>query len=141
MRIGVKFVGYITSDSLSNGFIPHNIQNLSIKNFLIKKEHIFLLSWTEYKNHSQLAFNSLIEENYFQGICFYCWEQLQNITDVQTKLRELLSRGILLSFAREGILIETKEELEAFFENYFLANCIQQSGDLKQWLNERKEYF
>jgi sporadic carbohydrate cluster protein (TIGR04323 family) len=134
----VKFVGYITSDPLSSGFVPHNIQNLSIKNFLNKNEHEFLLSWTEYKNKSQLAFNSLYEENYFEGICFYSWEQLSSLTDIQSKLVNLIERGTMLSFARENLWVKNFEELELFMENYFLSRCIIQTGDLRQWFNERK---
>lgn len=137
----MKFVGYITSDPLSSGFIPHNVQNFTIKNFLAKNDHEFLLSWTEYKNHSKLALNSLCEEKYFQGICFFSWEQLRTFNDVKEKLRSLLDNGLVLSFAREGFFVGNYQELELFLENYFIASCIFQNGDLGLWLNERKKYL
>lgn len=137
----MKFVGYITSDPLSFGFIPHNVQNFTIKNFLTKNDHQFLLSWTEYKNHSKLAFNSLCDENYFQGICFFSWEQLSTFPDVKSKLNSLLEKGFVLSFAREGFFIKNQNELDPFLEKYFLSRCIFQNGDFRQWLNERKKYF
>lgn len=137
----MKCVGYITSDPLKSGFIPHSVQNLSIKNFLFKKQCEFILSWTEYKNHSQLAFRSLCQEDYYDGICFYSLEQLADMPASRYTLQRLVERRKVIGFAREGVWLTSMDEWQSFLEDFTLNQLILRCTTFSGWLNEREKYL
>ena len=101
-----KAVGYIASDSFQNGFVSHQFQNQTIKNFLSNQNYIFMLSWTEYKGCAPQVLKSLLQENFYDGICFYSIEQLLVVSDASALFQQLKNSGAWIGFARENIFFE-----------------------------------
>ena len=137
----MKIVGYISSDSFTNGFINQQIQNSSIKNFLTDTGHEFLLSWTEYKQHSRLAWRSLLKETYYQGVCFYSYEQIEGSKDLLNDISILINKNIIVAFAKEKILLTTNDEFKNFLTIYQLSIDINNNYKLGDWLERTKEFF
>lgn len=97
-----EVVGYITSDYLSRGYIPHNLQNMLIRDFVKKFEFQFKLSWTEYKDKAPVVLNSLLQEKFYQGICFFSMEQLIFLPNAALVLKKLKDKNIWVGFALEN---------------------------------------
>jgi len=108
----LKIVGYISSDYLKKGYTPHNIQNIQIRSFLKELNHTFLLSWTEYSGMCPFVFNSLLEEDFYDGICFYSIEQLFNFPEPLNQIKKLAELNIWIGFANEKIAINSKTDIE-----------------------------
>jgi sporadic carbohydrate cluster protein (TIGR04323 family) len=134
-------VGYITSDYLDLGFTSHQIQNMTIKSFVSDTNNDFVLSWTEYKNNSKLAWNSLLEEKYYNGICFYSWEQLNHFKNINMLIETLIKKKILIGFAKEKILIKDQESLKNFKIQFQLYNQIKNNFQLGEWLESTSKFL
>lgn len=119
-----KIVGYITSRHLKDGFIPQQMQNLLIKNFLENLKHNFLLSWTEYKGAPSLVFDSLLLENFYDGICFYSLEQIFYFDDPLNYLYKLKNKNIWIGFAREGLFFKGDSSFDIVLKTWWLLKCI-----------------
>lgn len=135
--MGLKIVGYITSDSLRTGFIPHQMQNGSIRQFVEEEQHQFLLSWTEYIGKAPLVLKSLEQESFFQGICFYSLEQLDHIENAREILKHFLKKNLWIGFAREKIYFQNEAQLENVIQLLWLKNHFEGSRkDLEPlWAN------
>jgi sporadic carbohydrate cluster protein (TIGR04323 family) len=118
--LGLKIVGYITTDSLNAGFIPHQIQNITIKQFTEDQGHQFLLSWTEYINKAPLVLKSLLQENFYEGICFYSIEQLNHIDHASDLLKLLSEKNYWIGFSREKKIFRGKNGLTDVLELWWL---------------------
>lgn len=115
-----KIVGCITSSSLREGFIPHHIQNMMLKNYVESHGNSFLLSWTEYKDNPSLVGRSLLNENFYDGICFYSIEQIFNFTDALEFLYELKRRNIWVGFAKEHLYFKAEHQFESVLKIWWL---------------------
>ncbi len=121
-----KIVGYITSNHLRDGYFPHQFQNLLIKNFVESNNAIFLLSWTGYKDRPTLAFDSLLLENFYSGICFYSMEQILQFPDPLNYLYALKSRKIWVGFAKESLFFHNDIGFKAVLKILWLMSCVSQ---------------
>jgi sporadic carbohydrate cluster protein (TIGR04323 family) len=101
--MGLKVVGYIASDLLRSSFTPQQTQNFNIKLFLESSGHDFLLSWAEHKGSAPFVLRSLMEERFFDGVCFYSIEQLNALENPFDWIELFASRNYWIGFAREGI--------------------------------------
>ena len=111
--MGIRVVGYITSDTFLSGFISHQVQNASIKQYTEEEGHKYLLSWTEYINKAPIVLNSLLQESFFDGICFYSLEQLNHIKNAQKLLKELAKKDYWIGFAKEKQCFKGYDNLES----------------------------
>jgi sporadic carbohydrate cluster protein (TIGR04323 family) len=110
----MKIVGYITSDFLRKGFVAQQIQNMSIRKFLEERRLQYLLSWSEYKGKAPFVLTSLLQENFYEGICFYSVEQLYTMANLQECLTQIKSRELWLGFACESFVVDDVQEALSF---------------------------
>jgi sporadic carbohydrate cluster protein (TIGR04323 family) len=124
----MNVVGYITSDGMGQGFVPHQIQNLMIRRFLESKGLRYLLSWTEHKGKAPFVLRSLLREIFYDGICFYSIEQLGGLPDAGRMLTEARARGLWVGFAREALVLDGVDEVMALL--WFKRNLEGSRPDL-----------
>lgn len=105
-------VGLLTSDALNNGFIPHNLQNLKIRDFLNSKNLQYGLAWTEFKGERSNVLESLLKETFYAGICFFSIEQVLRHGDPERILTDLIDRGLWIGFALEEICLRSRPEVD-----------------------------
>ncbi|MEK6577850.1 MAG: hypothetical protein AABZ55_01370 [Bdellovibrionota bacterium] len=122
-------LGYITSNSLRDGFIPHQIQNLLIKNFVEAQGHRFFPSWSEYKDSRHIVFESLMVESFFTGICFYSIEQYLRLPDPMGALKRLSARKLWIGFARENMSFMANDPDVQFLKLAWLMSEIYEIRD------------
>lgn len=120
-----SIVGYITSDSLTRGFIPHAFQNFQIRSFVQNSGHNYLLSWTEQKKMSPFILNSLLEEDFYDGICFYSLEQLFLFPKSLNLIMNLSQKKIWVGFALEKLSVEGEQGLQGLIQLYKLKKLIE----------------
>jgi sporadic carbohydrate cluster protein (TIGR04323 family) len=125
--MGLKIVGYITSDSLNSGFIPHQMQNANIKHFTEEEGHQFLLSWTEYIGKAPMVFKSLLQENFYEGICFYSIEQLNHIENAGNLLKFLSQQNYWIGFSREKLFFQGENGLSNVSKLWWLKTKLESS--------------
>lgn len=118
-----KIVGYITSNHLRDGFIPHQLQNLLIKNYIESLGSVFLLSWTGYKNTPTLVCDSLLLENFYDGICFYSLEQIMQFPEPLDYFYKLKNKKIWVGFAKENLFFYDDESFEYVLKIAWLIGC------------------
>ncbi len=58
------------------------------------------------------VFNSLLEEDFYDGICFYSIEQLFNFPEPLNQIKKLAELNIWIGFANEKIAINSKTDIE-----------------------------
>lgn len=110
-----KVVGYITSSHNNANFVPHSVQNQIIKSFIESKGFTYLLSWTEFKDLAPSIYLSLIEEKFYDGICFYSLNQIDESPELF--LQTFTSKKIeWLAFAQEKIIVTTDKEWKLFYQ-------------------------
>lgn len=119
-----RIVGYITSSHLKDGFVSQQVQNLLIKNFLENQKKTFLLSWTEYKTAPSLVFDSLLLEEFYEGICFFSLEQTFHFTEPLEYFYKLKNRKLWAGFAREGLFFYDESSFEAVLKTWWLMRCV-----------------
>lgn len=105
----MRVVGYIASDSFRHGYVTHQVQNQAIRHFLSGQGREFLLSWSEFKGQAPLVLRSLLQEKFYQGICFYSLEQLEALPDPLTWFSILGRRADWVGFAREECFFTTTQ--------------------------------
>ena len=108
----LNIVGYIASDPFADGFVSHQVQNASIKNFLNLQNKNLLLSWAEYQNQGGTVFKSLLKEDFYQGICLFSMEQLWQLKSFPNPLEVLKKRCSWVGFARENIFFENENDFK-----------------------------
>ncbi len=121
-----KIAGYVTSDRLKSGYIPQHIQNLLIKNYIGAQANIFLLSWTEYKDRSPLVLDSLLNETFYDGICFYSIEQLLPLSNSLEYLYALKKRNLWIGFAKEGLHFDGDQNFDPVLRIWWLLSSFSQ---------------
>lgn len=104
--------GYVTSDVLPSGFFSHQVQNFATRRFVEAQGHAYSLSWTEFKSRAPMMLASLLEEDFYEGICFYSVEQLSTISDAFEWIAKIRGRGLWLGFAREALTVTDAESVE-----------------------------
>ncbi len=107
----MKVVGYITSDPLHEQYIPFGMQNRIIKEFVEGQGKTFMLSWTEARQMAPWMLDSLLQENFYQGICFYSLDQLLSIPQADDYLARLSTLNIWIGFALEKLSFRGNENL------------------------------
>lgn len=122
--MNLKIVGCITSSPLKEGYIPHHLQNLLIKNFVENSGSSFLLSWTEYKSDPFLACRSLLTENFYGGICFYSIEQLLLYPQPLQFLYDIRKKNIWVGFAKENTFFNDQISFDSTLKLWWLIQCI-----------------
>jgi sporadic carbohydrate cluster protein (TIGR04323 family) len=128
----LKIAGYITSNSLKKGFIAHNIQNNQIRSFVQMQKHNYLLSWTEFLNKCPFVFNNLLQENFYNGICFYSIEQLYDFPNSIDLLINLSKSNLWIGFAAEGLFFQSDYKFDQVLQIFKLKKLTDGSReDLK----------
>lgn len=128
-----KIVGYITS-SLNNGnYISHANQNLVIKNFLDSINVQYLLSWTEFKNGAPAVFLNLLDEKFYDGICFFSIDQLLESATLEACIFQQQKNWI--AFANEKIIINDKLSFEFFEKIWKVKSVLNMTPSTKELWN------
>ena len=118
-----NIVGYIsTGSNFAYASPPHAVQNLVIRKFVEDLKMSYLLSWSEFNKLGPMVFKSLLQENFYSGICFFSINQLYESTDYISLLKNM--RTPWLGFASEKIIISTNEELSDFVKTFSLRRYI-----------------
>jgi hypothetical protein len=68
------------------------------------------------------VFNSLLEESFFDGICFYSLEQLYNFPDAMNLLKQLSQGELWIGFAAEKIYFRNKINFDNTSQLYLLKS-------------------
>lgn len=129
----LNIVGYITSNAFSDGFVSHQIQNAAIKNYIASKKKNLLLSWTEYKGNLAQVFESLLQEIFYQGICFYSLDQIEQMPNPEKALKILKDRNIWIGFAKEQIFFNGEDGFHEVRKLMWLKAEVEKSQSEKLW--------
>lgn len=128
----MKIVGYITSDPVGKHKVAFSIQNRIIKEFVETSGKTFMLSWTEASQMAPWMLESLLLENFYEGICFFSLHQLLHCPDPLEQLQKLKEKNIWIGFAQEQCFLQGEV---GFRDTVTLVSLLQwtssQSCDIK----------
>lgn len=129
----LNVVGYITSEPFSDGFVSHQIQNSTIRSYIAQNQKNLLLSWTEYVGKSNIVFDSLQIENFYQGICFYSMDQLWQMKNPFEVLETLRKRNIWIGFAKESAAFTASVGYREVLKLFWLKTQVEQNQRSLSW--------
>ena len=141
MNYKLGFRGYIASRRVNGERVPHNVQNLVIREYANRRGMHYLLSATEMSpENCFIVLNDVLNNiDKIGGIIMYSLYMLPKSYRARVKIYDLfLQNKKVLHAAMENFLFETENDFLKLEEIFSLAEILkscQPPQELKEWLN------
>ena len=141
MKYKLGYRGYIASRKVNGELVPHNVQNLVIREYAHRRGMNYLLSATEMSpENCFIVLNDVLSNlDKIGGIILYSLFMLPKSYQARVKIYGLfLKNKKILHAAMENFLFETETDFQRLEEIFSLAKILNKSQppqELKKWLN------
>ncbi len=119
--------GYIASLPVRGQDIPHQVQNMVVRDYCRRNDLLFLLSATEYSiSNCFMMLNELMNSlDGYAGIVLFSQFQLpQKRSDRHEIYRRIIDTGVELHAALENSVVQNETDLASFEDTILVANAL-----------------